>query len=176
MRVLVTYATKHGSTREIAEAIAATISGHGIVAEVLPVEDVAEIGSYDAVVLGSAIYMGRWLKEATEFTRRHRASLAERPLWLFSSGPLGTEVVDNEEQPKELSELLEMLEPRDHRLYYGALTRDALGFGERMVVKAVRAPEGDYRDWDEIQAWAAAIAAELARDATAQATVGGSQS
>jgi menaquinone-dependent protoporphyrinogen oxidase len=176
MRVLVTYATKHGSTREIAEAIAATISGHGIAAEVLPVEDVAEIGSYDAVVLGSAIYMGRWLKEATEFTRRHRASLAERPLWLFSSGPLGTEVVDNEEQPKELSELLEMLEPRDHRLFYGALTRDALGFGERMVVKAVRAPEGDYRDWDEIQAWAAAIAAELARDATAQATVGGSQS
>jgi menaquinone-dependent protoporphyrinogen oxidase len=176
MRVLVTYATKHGSTREIAEAIAATISGHGIAAEVLPVEDVAEIGSYDAVVLGSAIYIGRWLKEATEFTRRHRASLAERPLWLFSSGPLGTEVVDNEEQPKELSELLEMLEPRDHRLFYGALTRDALGFGERMVVKAVRAPEGDYRDWDEIQAWAAAIAAELARDATAQATVGGSQS
>jgi menaquinone-dependent protoporphyrinogen oxidase len=133
-------------------------------------------GPTDAVVLGSAIYIGRWLKEATEFTRRHRASLAERPLWLFSSGPLGTEVVDNEEQPKELSELLEMLEPRDHRLFYGALTRDALGFGERMVVKAVRAPEGDYRDWDEIQAWAAAIAAELARDATAQATVGGSQS
>lgn len=176
MRVLVTYATKHGSTRGIAEAIAATISGHGIAAEVLPVEDVGEIGSYDAVVLGSAIYMGRWLKEATEFTRRHRASLAERPLWLFSSGPLGTEVVDTEEQPKELSELLEMLEPRDHRLFYGALTRDALGFGERMVVKAVRAPEGDFRDWDEIQAWAAAIAAELARDATAQATVGGSRS
>jgi menaquinone-dependent protoporphyrinogen oxidase len=102
--------------------------------------------------------------------------LAERPLWLFSSGPLGTEVVDTEEQAKELSELLEMLEPRDHRLFYGALTSDALGFGERMVVKAVRAPEGDFRDWDEIQAWAAAIAAELARDATAQARDGGSRS
>jgi menaquinone-dependent protoporphyrinogen oxidase len=176
MRVLVTYATKHGSTRGIAEAIAATISGHGIAAEVFPVEGAGEIGSYDAVVLGSAIYMGRWLKEATEFTRRHRASLAERPLWLFSSGPLGTEVVDTEEQPKELSELLEMLEPRDHRLFYGALTRDALGFGERMVVKAVRAPEGDFRDWDEIDAWSAAIAAELTRDATAQARDGGSRS
>jgi len=93
---------------------------------------------------------------------------------LFSSGPLGTEVVDTEEQPTELSELLEMLEPRDHRLFYGALTSDA--FGERMVVKAVRAPEGDFRDWDEIQAWAAAIAAELARDATAQARDGGSRS
>lgn len=142
----------------------------------LPVEGVGEIGSYDAVVFGSAIYRGRWPKEATEFTRRHRASLVEHPIWLFSSGPLGTEVVDTEEQPKELSELLEMLEPRDHRLFYGALTRDALGFGERMVVKAVKAQEGDFRDWDEIQAWAAAIAAELARDATAQARDGGSRS
>jgi menaquinone-dependent protoporphyrinogen oxidase len=174
MRVLVTYATKHGSTRGIAEAIAATISGHGIAAEVLPVERVREIESYDAVVLGSAVYMGRWLKEATEFTHRHRASLAERPLWLFSSGPLGTEVVDAEEQPKELSELHEMLEPREHRLFYGALTRDTLGFGERMVVKAVKAPEGDFRDWDAIQAWATMIAAELARNATAQAREGGS--
>lgn len=174
MNVLVTYATKHGSTRGIAEAIAATISGHGIATEVLPVEGVEEIESYDAVVLGSALYVGRWLKEATDFTRRHRASLAERPLWLFSSGPLGTEVVDAEEQPKELSELREMLEPRDHRLFYGALTRDALGFGERMVVKAVKAPEGDFRDWDAIEAWATAIAAELARDATAQARDGGS--
>jgi menaquinone-dependent protoporphyrinogen oxidase len=173
MRVLVTYATKHGSTRGIAEAIAATIGGNGIAAE-LPVEGVGETGSYDAVVLGSAIYMGRWLREATEFTRRHRASLAERPLWLFSSGPLGTEVVDAEEQPMELSELREMLEPRDHRLFYGALTRDALGFGERMVVKAVKAPEGDFREWDEIQAWAAAIAAELARDATGLARDDGS--
>jgi menaquinone-dependent protoporphyrinogen oxidase len=174
MRVLVTYATKHGSTRGIAEAIAATIGGNGIAAELRPVEGVGETGSYDAVVLGSAIYMGRWLREATEFTRRHRASLAERPLWLFSSGPLGTEVVDAEEQPMELSELREMLEPRDHRLFYGALTRDALGFGERMVVKAVKAPEGDFREWDEIQAWAAAIAAELARDATGLARDDGS--
>lgn len=169
-------ATKHGSTRGIAEAIAGTISGHGIAPRCSRLRAPVRSAPYDADVLGSAIYMGRWLKEATEFTRRHRASLAERPLWLFSSGPLGTEVVDNEEQPKELSELLEMLEPRDHRLFYGALTRDALGFGERMVVKAVRAPEGDFRDWDEIQAWAAAIAAELARDATAQARDGGSRS
>ena len=86
----------------------------------------------------------------------------------------GTKVVDAEEQPKELSELRETLEPRDHRLFYGVLTSDALGFGERMVVKAVKAPEGDFRDWEEIQAWAGAIAAELARDATAHAGDGGS--
>jgi menaquinone-dependent protoporphyrinogen oxidase len=111
---------------------------------------------------------------ATEFARRHREQLAARPLWLFSSGPLGTEVVDAEEQPRELAELREMLEPRGHRLFYGTLTRDALGFGERMVVKAVKAPEGDFREWNEIEAWAAAIAGEPARDAPAQRRNSGS--
>lgn len=116
MTVLVAYATKHGSTREIAEAIATTLTDSGMSTEALVVDAVADVGPYDAVVLGSAVYMGRWLKEATEFARRHRAPLAARPLWLFSSGPLGTEVVDAEEQPKELAELSEMFEPRDHRL------------------------------------------------------------
>jgi menaquinone-dependent protoporphyrinogen oxidase len=168
MTVLVAYATKHGSTREIAEAIATTLADRGIPTEALAVDAVADVVPYDALVLGSAVYMGRWLKEATEFARRHRELLTERPLWLFSSGPLGTDVVDAEEQPKELAELRQMLGPRDHRLFYGALTRDALGFGERMVVKAVKAPEGDFRDWDEIRAWAVPIAGELARDATAR--------
>jgi len=163
MTVLVTYATKHGSTRGIAEAIGTTLADRGIPTEALPVDGVADAGRYDAVVLGSAVYMGRWLKEATEFARRHREQLTQRPLWLFSSGPLGTQVVDDEEQPKELAELRQTLGPRDHRLFFGALTRDALGFGERMVVKAVKAPEGDFRDWDEIRAWAATIADELAQ-------------
>ena len=118
--------------------------------------------------------MGRWLKEATDFARRHREQLTARPLWLFSSGPLGTDVVDDEEQPKELAELRETLEPRGHRLFDGALTRDALGFGERMIMKAVKAPEGDFRDWDDIRAWAATIADELARDVRAQERGGGS--
>lgn len=174
MTVLVAYATKHGSTREIAEAIATTLADRGIPSDAFVVDAVADVGPYDAVVLGSAVYMGRWLKEATEFARRHRAALAERPVWLFSSGPLGTEVVDAEEQPRELAELREMLRPLEHRVFYGALARDALGFGERMVVKAVKAPEGDFRDWDEIQAWAAAIAGELARDAASQGRDGGS--
>ena len=174
MTVLVTYASKHGSTGGIAEAIATTLDDHGIGTEVLPVDAVGDVGSYDAVVLGSAIYVGRWLKQATEFARRHRALLAQRPLWLFSSGPLGTDVVDDEEQPKELAELRETLAPRDHRLFYGALTKDALGFGERMIVKAVKAPEGDFRDWDEIRAWAATIADGLAQGARAGQTGGAS--
>ncbi len=161
MSVLVTYATKHGSTRGISEAIAATLADHGIRIEVHAVDEVVDVEPYDAVVLGSAIYMGRWMKEASEFARRHREGLAQRPLWLFSSGPLGTQVVDDDEQPRELTELREALAPRDHRLFFGSLERDALGFGERMVVKAVKAPEGDFRDWDAIRAWAGTIASEL---------------
>jgi menaquinone-dependent protoporphyrinogen oxidase len=161
MIVLVSYASKHGSTRGIAEAIAATLAERGIPTEVLAVDAIADVVAYDAAVLGSAIYMGRWLKEAIEFTRQHRDALIQRPVWLFSSGPLGTEVVDAEEQPRELAELREMLDPRDHQVFFGALDRDALGFGERMVVKAVKAPEGDFRDWDGIRAWAATIADEL---------------
>jgi menaquinone-dependent protoporphyrinogen oxidase len=174
MTVLVAYATKHGSTREIAEAVATALADRGIPTDALAVDTIADVRPYEAVVLGSAVYMGRWLKEATEFARRHRELLTERPLWLFSSGPLGTDVVDAEEQPKELAELREMLGPRDHRLFYGALARDSLGFGERMVVKAVKAPEGDFRDWDEIRGWAATIAGELAREATSGEVDGGS--
>jgi hypothetical protein len=97
-------------------------------------------------------------------TRPHEPQAGDAPV--VQQRSTRHEVVDTEEQPKELSELLEMLEPRSPALC-GALTRDALGFGERMIVKAVSAPEGDFRDWDEIKARAAAIAAELARDATA---------
>jgi menaquinone-dependent protoporphyrinogen oxidase len=94
---------------------------------------------------------------------------------LFSSGP-GSEVVDTEEQPKELSELLWHARTARPPAVLRRAHRDELGFGERMVVRAAKAPEGDFRDWDEIKAWAAAMAAELARDATAQARDGGSRS
>jgi menaquinone-dependent protoporphyrinogen oxidase len=82
-------------------------------------------------------------------------------VWLFSSGPLGEEVKDDEEQPRQLPELRRLIDPIDHRIFFGALDRSKLGFGERMIVKAVKAPDGDFRDWDTIRAWADGIAAEL---------------
>jgi menaquinone-dependent protoporphyrinogen oxidase len=169
MTVLVTYASKHGSTEEIAERIAATLRRSGIETDLQPVEAVREVEPYAAVVLGSAIYYGSWLKEAREFVHRHETALAARPVWLFSSGPLGVEVRDAEPQPKELAEFQESVKPRDPRVFFGALDYSQLSFMERMVVKGVRASEGDFRDWEAIEEWAESIAHALAPTAPAPA-------
>ena len=161
MRVLVAYASKHGATAEIADAIAERLRAAGHDVEAHPAQDVTTVDGFDAVVLGSAVYAGSWRKEAVELAERHGDQFARVPLWLFSSGPLGEDVDDNEEQPKQLPSLRESLAPRDHRVFFGALDLSELGFGERMVVKAVKAPQGDFRNWDEIHGWADAIAEEL---------------
>lgn len=161
MTVLVAYASKHGSTEGIARSIADRLNELGTPAHARSVQDVENLDGVDAVVLGSAVYAGSWMKEAMAFVERHRDALARLPVYLFSSGPLGEEVKDAEEQPRQLDELREALSPRDHRIFFGALERDKLGFGERMIVKAVKAPDGDFRDWDAIRDWADRIAPEL---------------
>lgn len=161
MTILVAYASKHGATRGIAERIAERLQALGYVAEPLPVDTVSDLSAYEAVVLGSAVYYGSWMKEATEFLLRHQAVLATYPVWLFSSGPLGVEVQGAEEQPRELAEFRDAISPRGHQLFFGALDHEKLSFPERMVIRAVRAPEGDYRDWVAIDAWAGNIAQDL---------------
>lgn len=161
MTVLVAYASKHGSTEEIAHALATRIRDHGIEAEATPISRIADLDDAEAVVVGSAVYGGSWMQEAVAFVRHHAAELAGRPVWLFSSGPLGEHVEDAEDQPKQIGEFRESLRPRDHHVFMGALDPDKLGFAERMMVKAVQAPAGDFRDWDDIRAWADGIAHEL---------------
>jgi menaquinone-dependent protoporphyrinogen oxidase len=161
MTVLVGYATKHGSTREVAERVADKLRQTGHAVDLQTITTDSDVSAYEAVVLGSAIYYGSWLKEATDFVRANGAALAKRPTWLFSVGPLGVEVKDTQEQPKELAEFRESIRFRDHHLFFGALHPDKLSFAERIVIKAVRAPEGDYRNWEEVDAWAGGIAAAL---------------
>jgi menaquinone-dependent protoporphyrinogen oxidase len=159
--ILVTYASKHGATEGIAQHIARSLSEAGKEAEARSVTEIDDLGSPDAVVLGSAVYAGSWRKEAVEFVDAHADQLARLPVWLFSSGPLGEQVVDDEEQPKQLGEIRERISPRGHRMFFGALDTRTLSFGERMLVKAVKAPEGDFRDWDAIRDWANKIASDL---------------
>ena len=157
MTVLVAYTSKHGSTRGIAERIAEKLRQMGKEAEARSVEEVSDIQSYEALVIGSPVYYGSWLKEATEWVRSNQVVISKRPVWLFSSGPLGTEIKDAEQQPKELAEFQLAIAPRDQRIFFGALDHHKLSFVERTMVKAVRAPEGDFRDWQAIEDWAASI-------------------
>ncbi len=172
MTVLVIYASKHGATRQIAERIAVTLTAGGAPAAARPTEDAGELAGYDAFVIGAAAYYGHWLKAAVEFTRNHQALLADRPVWLFSSGPLGTVTSDADGSdpreaalPKDLGEWAEAIGARGHRVFFGALDPDGLTLPERTArrLPAVRAllPEGDFRDWDDIDSWAGAIAQEL---------------
>ena len=174
MSVLVAYASRHGATRGIAERIAERLRAAGLEVEARRVSDVRDVSGYDAFVIGSAAYMFHWLKDATGFVRRHRSVLATRPVWLFSSGPLGTDTVDEEgrdvlvtTEPKEFVELRAMLHPRGDRVFFGAWDPSArpAGLAEQLALRmpAVRKsmPAGDFRDWPAIDAWADSIAAQL---------------
>jgi menaquinone-dependent protoporphyrinogen oxidase len=167
MTVLVAYASKHGATKGIAEHIAETLKQSGRSAEALPIDAIGSLGGYDAAVIGSALYYGSWMKEAVDFVLRNRATLSNRPVWLFSSGPLGAEVKDGEQQPKELEEIQASIGAREHRIFFGAADHHTLSFPERIVLKAVRAPEGDFRNWDAIAAWAREIASALPAETSA---------
>lgn len=173
MRILVAYASKYGSTKGIAESVAQKLRRHEAQVDVKEVRTARNLGDYDAFVVGSAVYMAHWMKEATEFIIRNRDVLASRPVWLFSSGPLGTQTTDAQGRdlrevslPKEADELKEAIKPRDHRVFFGALDPDKLGFSYKMMRKlpAARAimPEGDFRDWNDIEVWANGVAGELA--------------
>jgi menaquinone-dependent protoporphyrinogen oxidase len=161
MKVLVAVASKRGSTREIAGAIAEEIRTAGLDVDLREASDVDEIDSYEAVVLGSAIYMGSWMPEAKWFAEVHRTRLSMIPVWLFSSGPLG------EEAPQPMPDIFKLAEPmgevavRDHHIFVGKLDPSTLGLAEKLMTKVVGAPYGDFRDWDDIRVWARVIAAEL---------------
>lgn len=161
MRVLVSVASKHDSTTEIGAAIAKTLRDAGVEIQVIAPDKVASLDGIDAVVLGSAVYYGRWLAPAIEFVDRHRAALEKLPVWLFSSGPLGSPDPKPEGDPAGVPELVESLHARGHRVFAGSLDKRQLGLGERAVVRVVKAASGDFRDWETIASWAHVIAKEL---------------
>jgi menaquinone-dependent protoporphyrinogen oxidase len=173
MTTLVVYASKHGATQGIAERIGVKLSEAGQEADVRSVEDTDDLMSYEAFVIGSAVYAGHWQKEALTFVQRNLAVLASKPVWLFSSGPLGTEATNAKGQdlkvaakPKEITEFEDAIEPKGHCVFFGALDPSKLGFSERAIRKLPAArtmlPEGDFRDWVEIDARASSIARDLA--------------
>jgi len=162
MTTLVTAATRHGSTFEIAEAIVRGLRDGGLAADLVPLDDVRDLDRYDAVVLGSGVYVGKWLKPARDFVERHAEELSARRTWLFSSGPIGDPPRPREPEAVDVAGVLAMSGASGHRLFGGKLDKRELSVVERAVVRAVGAQEGDHRDWQEIAGWAAEIAAHLA--------------
>lgn len=161
-RVLVAAASRHNGTREIAGAITAGLAERGIRAEARDVDDVTDLRHFRAVVLGSAIYVNRWLPEARRFAQIHASELCMRPVWLFSSGPLGDRGhLIPEGESVDAAEITRATKAREHRLFAGHLDRSHLGLAERAVVRAVHAAETDSRDWQAVDRYASEIAGEL---------------
>ncbi|WP_353810504.1 flavodoxin domain-containing protein [Agromyces sp. SYSU T00194] len=165
-RVLVAYATKHHSTAEIAEAIAETLRARGHDAEAVEAGSATADG-FDAVVLGSAVYMGRWRREARHFLSHERGRLAEVPFWVFSSGPIGEPKADAPPEddkwlePAKVIERAEALGVREHVVFGGRVPEDPGNFVERSMLENTPEQFRDRRDWDEIRAWAGRIADAL---------------
>ena len=183
-KVLVVYASRHGGTRGIAERIGETLRSEQLDVTVAPASAPPDVDISDAFVIGSAVYMGRWLDDGIDFLDRHEALLANRPTWLFSSGPLpgSTKSTDSKDPLEDalgpsvgpgsggrekIAELSAMIEPRAHKDFTGAYDPNdsPKTFGERLVrmVPASKGilPAGDFRDWAAIEAWAREIARGL---------------
>ena len=164
-KVLVAYGTKYGATKEIAEKIGDVLRESGLPVDVQPAESTSDVGSYGAFVLGSAVYIGQWRKPAAKFLQANEEVLAGKPVWLFSSGPTGegdpVELVQGWRFPGKLQPLADRIGARDIAIFHGAADADKMSFLEKWMLKNVKAPVGDYRDWAAITAWAQAIAAEL---------------
>ena len=182
MKVLVAYASKYGSTKGIADFIGDKLRQKwGMDVDVHEAAAVKNVEDYDAFVVGSAVYMFHWMKEAKHFLSKNSVILSSHPVWLFSSGPVGTQTKDAKGRdvlevagPKELDELKSLAKPRDHRVFFGALDGSRLtgttGFFYRMARKSEEAresmPEGDFRDWKKIEAWIDGIAESLGNTPT----------
>ena len=164
MNVLVAAASKYGATAEIAAAVAQHLRDRGMAVALLPMDAVDSVEGYDAVILGSAVYMGRWRSSAREMVADRAAELRKRPVWLFSSGPTG-DTSRPAEDPVDVKEIVLLTNARGHRLFGGRLERSRLGFADRAVVMALRAADGDFRPWGEIKAWTEDIAEALAEGA-----------
>lgn len=166
MRVLVAYASDHGSTRGVAEHVGSVLAEHGLQAEVRSFSAVEDPEGYDAFVLGSAVHDQKWLPAAQDFIHEHAAALARRRVWLFSVGMPGAlrwplSQFAMAEEPKLLAQFEGVIEPVAHHLFSGVIAPGHLPRTGRVLFRAIGGRYGDYRNWPEIQAWARQIAAAL---------------
>ena len=161
MRALVISASRHGSTHGIADAIATELRAHEIDVDLKKIGEPVSLDGYDAMVLGSAVYIGHWLPEAMRFVEDNLTQLSDRKVFLFSSGPLGDGNAKSAIDEHLVTKLVAETGAEEHRIFAGALQPSELGLKEKLVTKVVHAPTGDFRNWEEIREWARGIARTL---------------
>jgi menaquinone-dependent protoporphyrinogen oxidase len=164
-KILVAYASRAGATGEVADAIGQVLCETGAAVEVSPVNDVTNLDPYQAVVLGSAIYMGSWMPAAVNFLDQHRQALSQIPVATFTVSML---MVDRPEEHQQLiakhfteSEQQPRFQPVSNAIFAGRIAYDKLSFFYRSIAKMMKAEEQDKRDWPAIQGWARSLASQL---------------
>ena len=169
-KTLVTYASKYGATAEIAEKIGEILTAAGLPTDLSPVNQARDLASYDAIILGSAVYMGQWRRDAVKFLKSNEKVLASKQVWLFSSGPSGegdpVELLEGWRFPKGQIEIAERIGPREIVVFHGDVDLTKVNFIEKSMITNIKAPIGDFRDWKAITTWASGIARSLKDDTT----------
>lgn len=163
MQVLIAVASRHGSTWEIGEAAAEVLRASGFHVDVADPDDVETVEPYQAVLLGSSVYVGRWAASARALVDRCASGLSQRPVWLFSSGPVGLPLAPQAD-PEEVPGIVARVHARGHKTFPGRLDNGALGLAERAAVALLQAEQGDFREWPDVEDWAATIAVTLHAD------------
>jgi len=169
-KILVAYASRAGSTSRVAEAIAGVLCADGMAVDVRLAKEVSDVSSYRAVVVGSAIYMGRWMPDAVKFVEKHKNVLSRMPVAYFL---VCLTLKDDTEENRSLVrsyldpviEKTPQVQPLDIGLFAGRMDYSKLSFFYRFIAKTMDAPEGDYRDWNAITAWAGRVSSQLRQGA-----------
>lgn len=168
-RVLVAYASKYGSTQEVAEDIAATLRENDLVVDLKPVREVKTLEEYTAIVLGAPLYVARWHKEARSFLSRYREALTKRPVAIFALGPLSDDENELEEVRSQLNKELAKflwLKPIDFEIFGGKFDPKKLHLPDKIITCLPASPlhgipASDLRNWIEIRAWARSLPTQL---------------
>ena len=160
--ILVTYGSKYGATREIAERIGQHLRAQGLSVETCAAGEVHDLSGYNAVIVGSAVYAGQWRAEVVQLLEKQSATLAHKPVWLFSTGPTGegdaTELMKGYRYPDALKNTIEQIQARDIAFFHGAIDMNKLNFAERLIIKGMKVAVGDFRNWHIIEEWTKQIA------------------
>ncbi|WP_428263563.1 flavodoxin domain-containing protein [Haliangium sp.] len=160
MRILITYGSKRGGTHELARTVGDVLTASGHEVDLRSPHGLEDLGAWDAVIVGGAVYAGRWYRPARRFVQRHVDELRRMPVWLFSSGPIGAEVRDEDFLPTtQVRRLMKLVDARGHITFGGRLAPDPKGLIAQAMAKNGFA--GDWRDFDQVRTWAHEVAATL---------------